>query len=64
MLKNGADKEKIKEFVSDFYDVSMPLSDIKKHYKLDASCENTVPPAIVAFYVVGIMKTQLNLQFQ
>ena len=49
LLKNGADKEQIREYASKFYNVNVSLNEVKKYYKNDASCENTVPPAIIAF---------------
>ena len=49
LLKDGADKERIREFVSAYYNVDISSSDIKKHYKHTASCEDTVPVAIIAF---------------
>lgn len=49
LLKNGATIEEVKDFVSEYYKIDIPLEELKKYYKLDASCENTVPPAIIAF---------------
>ena len=49
ILKNGGNKDDIKTYASDYYDLNFKLNDIRDNYKFDASCQGTVPYAIVSF---------------
>jgi len=51
MARNGADKPEIKERIEkDFgYDLSRTLAEIRPTYEFDATCQGTVPVAIIAF---------------
>ncbi|MFZ4798480.1 MAG: ADP-ribosylglycohydrolase family protein [Bacteroidia bacterium] len=51
MAKSGALKDDIKSFISDrfAYDLSFSLDEIRATYEFSASCQGSVPQAIVAF---------------
>ena len=49
--RHGATKERIRRFVEDTfgYDLSRTLDEIRPAYTFDATCQGSVPEAIVAF---------------
>jgi ADP-ribosylglycohydrolase len=51
--KNNLDKNGIKFFIEDNfgYNLSKDYDEIKKDYKFDVTCQNSVPQAIIAFLV-------------
>ena len=51
LAKMNAEKKTIKQFVeNEFnYDLSLPISEVKKNYRWNATCQNTVPQAILSF---------------
>lgn len=49
ILKNGGNKNDVKAYASDYYDLNFKLKDIRNDYKFNASCQGTVPYAIVSF---------------
>lgn len=49
LLRNGASKEEVRDYVSNIYDISFSLDQIRDDYKFDVSCAGSVPQAIVAF---------------
>jgi len=49
LLRKGGSKEDVKQYVSRFYDMDFSLDEIRDEYYFDASCEGTVPYAIMAF---------------
>lgn len=49
LLRNGANKEEIKEYVSKYYYLDFTLDEIRPIYKFDVSCQGSVPHAITAF---------------
>lgn len=49
LLRSGASKVSIKQYASRFYDMDFTLDEIRDEYFFDASCEGTVPFAIMAF---------------
>lgn len=53
MALDGCDKDEIKDYISNkyYYDLSMPLEDIKvKGEHFSATCQETVPQALIAFF--------------
>ena len=49
MLRNGADKEAVREYAGRFYDLNFTLDEIRGSYHFDVSCAGSVPQAINAF---------------
>ena len=49
ILKNGGNKNDVKTYASDYYDLNFKLNDIRDNYRFDASCQGTVPYAIASF---------------
>ena len=51
LARDGADKEEIRSFIERifFYDLHTDCDEIRPRYGWEASCQGTVPPAIVAF---------------
>ena len=51
LARTGADKEEIRNFIEQrfFYDLHTDCDEIRPRYGWEASCQGTVPPAIVAF---------------
>ncbi len=51
LARTGSSKTEIKAFVTDVfeYDLSRTLDEIRPGYKMDATCQRTVPEAIIAF---------------
>ena len=49
MLRLNAGKDDIREYVAKHYDMNFTLDEIRNEYRFDASCEGTVPYAIMAF---------------
>lgn len=49
--KNGKNKNEIKNYVETIfgYDLNEPITEIRKHYVFDSSCQGSVPQAIRAF---------------
>lgn len=51
LAKTGKTKEEIRQYISEhYYDVSFTLDEIRDSYGFDASCQGTVPQAMVAFF--------------
>lgn len=50
LAKSGADKDTIRQYVhKNFYDMNFSLAEIWDDYKFDASCQGSVPQAIMCF---------------
>jgi ADP-ribosylglycohydrolase len=51
LARTGSSKEEIRQRVADFsgYDLDRRLDDIRPGYKIDVSCQGSVPEAIIAF---------------
>lgn len=49
LLRAYGDKNKIREYAGQYYDLNFTLDGIRPTYAFDSSCAGTVPPAIVAF---------------
>ena len=50
LARTGANKEEIRKYVHDnFYDMNFSLAEIWTDYKFDASCQGSVPQAIMCF---------------
>jgi ADP-ribosylglycohydrolase len=51
LARNGSSKKEIRGYIeSNFaYDLSRTLDDIRPHYRFDATCQGSVPEAIIAF---------------
>lgn len=51
LARNGSSKTAIKRYIEHRfgYDLSTPLDRLRPHYRFDATCQGTVPPAIRAF---------------
>ena len=49
LLRQTGDKEAVRAYASRFYDLNFTLDDIRHTYTFDASCQGSVPQAIVAF---------------
>lgn len=49
ILNNGGDKNDIKKYVSNYYDINFKLDQIRETYTFDVSCQGTVPYSIVSF---------------
>ncbi len=52
LARNGSGKEEIKSFIESYfhYYLDEPISEIRKHYSFDATCQGSVPQALRAFY--------------
>lgn len=49
LLRQAADKEAVRAYASRFYDLHFTLREIRHTYTFNASCQGSVPQAIVAF---------------
>jgi ADP-ribosylglycohydrolase len=49
LLKTGHNKEDIRKYVSEYYNIDFTLDEIRPSYSFDVTCEGSVPQAIVAF---------------
>lgn len=49
LLRQAADKEAVRAYASRFYDLGFTLREIRHTYTFNASCQGSVPQAIVAF---------------
>ncbi|MBS0013678.1 MAG: ADP-ribosylglycohydrolase family protein, partial [Desulfobacterales bacterium] len=51
LARTGADKDRIRDFVTRrfAYDLETPLSEIRRTYRFDVSCQGSVPQSIIAF---------------
>jgi ADP-ribosylglycohydrolase len=51
MARNGANKDEIRRYATEAfeYDLSMTCDEIRPTYRFDATCQGTVPQALVAF---------------
>jgi ADP-ribosylglycohydrolase len=51
LARTGKNKEEIRDFIEGrfYYDLHMDCGEIRPRYGWEASCQGTVPPAIVAF---------------
>ena len=51
LARQGAEKEQIRSFIEErfYYDLHMDCDEIRPKYGWEASCQGTVPPAIVSF---------------
>lgn len=49
LLRQGATKENIEKFASEYYNIGFTLDEIRPTYTFDVSCQGSVPQAIKAF---------------
>ncbi|MGN0410100.1 MAG: ADP-ribosylglycohydrolase family protein [Candidatus Fimousia sp.] len=49
LLRNGATKEQVKEYVENMYPLDFTLDEIRENYNFDVSCHGSVPQAVEAF---------------
>lgn len=49
LLRQGATKEDIEKFASEYYNMDFTLDEIREDYTFDVSCQGSVPQAIRAF---------------
>ena len=49
LLRQAADKEAVRAYAGRFYDLNFTLREIRDTYTFNASCQGSVPQAIVAF---------------
>lgn len=49
LAKNGAGKDEIRRFASEYYDMHRTLNQIRPTYTFQVSCQKSVPEAITAF---------------
>lgn len=50
LAKTGRSKEEIRRFIEDnYYSLDLDVDSLRKTYRFDATCQGTVPQAIVAF---------------
>lgn len=49
LLRSGADKTAVRDYVSRFYDLNFTLDEIRPTYQFEVSCQKSVPHAINAF---------------
>lgn len=49
LLRNGATKEQVKEYVENMYPLDFTLDEIREDYSFDVSCHGSVPQAVEAF---------------
>lgn len=47
----GKDKEFIKKYVEQYYDLNFNYENLRKNFKFDESCQETVPQAIYCFLI-------------
>lgn len=50
LARNGADKEKIRTYVAENYNMNFTVDEIRPLYGYDITCKGTVPPAMAAFF--------------
>ncbi len=50
LARKGENMEKIKEFVSRYYDIDFTIDEIRPIYRFNETCQNTVPQALQAFF--------------
>lgn len=51
LAKSGKDKDAIKEYIlKNYYEISFTIDQIRDSYKLDVSCQGSVPVALEAFF--------------
>lgn len=51
LAKIGKSKEEIKQYIcKHYYELNFTLDEIRPNYRFDASCQGTVPQAMVAFF--------------
>lgn len=48
LLRQGAGKEELRQFVSWYYPLDFTLDEIRLDYRFDVSCQGSVPPAVMA----------------
>lgn len=48
-LRDGADKEELRRYAEQFYELNFTLDEIRPSYTFDVSCQGSVPQAITAF---------------
>ena len=51
MARKGSSKEEIKQFVEKYYDLQFDYEDLRKNYRFDETCQNSVPQAIYCFLI-------------
>ncbi len=49
LARTGKDKDAIRAFLSDYYDLDFTLDEIREDYAFDETCQGSVPQALVAF---------------
>ena len=49
LLRTGADKGTVRDYLCRFYDLDFTLDEIRPAYQFEVSCQKSVPQAIVAF---------------
>lgn len=49
LARNGADKDTIRAFIEQYYDIDFTLDEIRESYTFNETCQDTVPQAMVAF---------------
>ncbi len=49
LLRTGASKKDIENYVSEYYDLEFTLDEIRSDYKFDVSCKGSVPQAVRSF---------------
>ena len=49
LLRTGADKGTMRDYLCRFYDLDFTLDEIRPAYQFEVSCQKSVPQAIVAF---------------
>ena len=49
LSRTGSDKEDIRKYVRQYYNINFTLDEIRSDYRFDVSCQGSVPQAIAAF---------------
>lgn len=61
IARNGGSKSEIRQFAdTNGYDTNFCLDDIREVYKFDATCQGTVPQALVAFFEANDFKDAIR----
>lgn len=61
LLRQGASKDYLREFVSKYYDMNFTLDGIRNEYEYDVSCQGSVPQAIMAFFEGNTFEEVISL---
>lgn len=51
LAKQGKTKEEIKKYASNYYDLDFDYEDLRRNYRFDETCPNSVPQAIYCFLI-------------